>query len=358
MHAMQATNMRLRRFLLSGEAPAPADEADGAACVSAAVEQGLAALLHEQVVRQGSPWPDQALAALRDAHRWSLARGVGQLAAARRVLALLAAQGLRGLPLKGAAVAESLYDTVAERPMADVDILALDDFAGSLRVLEAAGLREGDAGDHARSLVDPETGVVVELHRSVSSCGRLFPMDAERLWARSRPATGMVPRVPSPEDLLVQLSLHAAFQHGLALRLVQFLDFRRVFERTPPRPEALLEAAHAARALPSLALSLKAASVMVGASVPAPLSEALARRLPPRLGGWLARRLAAPATLLTPASTDLLRLRWWLAGDQRWTLVRASLGGEASAPLWRSVGRSARRAATLAWRWGPYARPL
>lgn len=356
MLAVQAPNLLLRSFLLCGEPPVPADEGAGAACVAAAVEQGLSALLHERVVRHRLPWPAQALAALRDAHRAALARSIRQLEAARRVLALLAAHGLRGLPLKGAAVAESLYDCVADRPMGDVDILALDDFAAALRVLEAGGFRRGEAGDHACGLVEPETGVIVELHRSLTSCGRLFQLDAERLWSRSRPGAGQVPRLPAPEDLLVQLSLHAAFQHGLALRLVQYLDFRRLFERTPPVSEALLEAARCARAESSLALSLAAASVVVGAPVPASLSESLARFMPPRLKAWLARRVADPSTLVSPASSDLLRLRWWLAGERRWALLAAALDtGEPPVPLWRRIGRTATRAASLAWRWSPHA---
>jgi hypothetical protein len=347
----------LRRFLLSGEAPVPADEREAAACVAEAVEQGLAALLHEDVVRRALPWPPAALAALRDAHRSALARSVRQLESARRVLERLAAHGLRALPLKGAAVAESLYDGVADRPMGDVDVLALDDFAASQRVLEAAGFRERDVSDHACGLLDPESGVVVELHRSVTSCGRLFPQDAGRLWARSRPGAGRVPRLPAPEDLLVQLSLHAAFQHGLALRLVQYLDFRRVFERAPPGTEALLEAARGARAEPALALSLAAASVVVGAAVPDALAGALGRFLPARLEAWLERRVADPATLASPARADLLRLRFWLAGERRWTLLAAALwtGDEAAAPLWRRIGRTATRAASLAWRWSPHA---
>jgi hypothetical protein len=195
MLAMPNPTLRLRHFLLTAEAPIPAGEPEAAACVAAAVEQGLAALLHEEVVRRGVPWPPAALSALRDAHRSALARGVRQLETARRVMELLAAQGLRALPLKGAAVAETLYDGVADRPMGDVDVLALDDFEAALNVLVTAGFRRGDADDHACALIDPERGVVVELHRSVTSCGRLFPLDAGGVWSRSRPGAGRVPRL-------------------------------------------------------------------------------------------------------------------------------------------------------------------
>ena len=40
-----------------------------------------------------------------------------------------------------------------------------------------------------------------------------------------------MPELPSAEDLLVQLAAHAAFQHGLWLHLVQYLDFSRLLSR-------------------------------------------------------------------------------------------------------------------------------
>ena len=222
----------LRRWLLDGAAPRPRTGAEAGRLAAAAAEQGLVGLLHTDVVAQGVPWPG-GTGTLRAAHHQALARGVGQLDAAARVQALLRDRGLRSLPLKGAALAERLYDTVGHRPMADVDILALDDFAASVAALRDAGFAEAEAADHARSFVDPRSGTVVELHHSVTSPPGLFPVDAEGLWTRSVAAEGQVARVPCVEDLLVQLSLHAAFQHGLVLTLVQYLDFRRLFDAHP-----------------------------------------------------------------------------------------------------------------------------
>src|SRR4029079_19671773 len=128
---------------------------------------------------------------------------------------------------KGAALAESLYASPAERPMADVDVLALDDWPSSVRALEDAGFACAERADHAWSFVDPMTRGLVELHRTVTSCGGVFPLDAGALWSRARPACGQVRRRPSSEDLLVQIAQHALFQHGGVLWLVQWLDLRR-----------------------------------------------------------------------------------------------------------------------------------
>src|SRR4030042_1707373 len=111
--------------------------------------------------------------------------------------------------------------------MSDVDVLALERWPEAGGALREAGFAEVARGDHAWAFRDPGGHGIVELHRSVVSAPGLFPVDAEGLWARSRPGRGQLPRLPSPEDLLLPLALHAAFQHGFSLALVQWLDFRR-----------------------------------------------------------------------------------------------------------------------------------
>jgi hypothetical protein len=290
--------------------------------------------------------------ALRDAHRAALARGLRQLDLARHLCRLAARRGLRLLPIKGAALAEALYASPAERPMADVDLLALDAWPDTLRLASDAGLVPQERGDHALALVDPPTGLVVELHHALASCPALHPFDAERLWACSRPAGGLVGRIPSPEDLLVQLALHAAFQHGLGLTLVQYLDFRRLLERLAPATERVLAVAAALRAERSLAAALAAAEAVVGARIPSDLAGALERHVTPALGRFLALRLADPVTVLSPSCPPLARSRWLLARGRRLELLRATLappgpdGFERRTSLWRVACRASR----LAWR--------
>jgi hypothetical protein len=340
---------RLRRFLVHADTSALAGPGSPA-LAAFAIEQGLAGLLREQIPEAGLRWPREPLAALREAHRAALARGERQLECARRVLGRLAASGLRALPLKGAALAESLYDSVAERPMADVDILALDDGPGALQVLREAGYRPAQASDHAVALEDTETRAVVELHTSVTSCGGLFPIDRDVLW-NSRENGGKVGPRPSPEHQLVLLSLHAAFQHGLVLRLVQFLDVRRLFERARPDARRALELAREAHAGAAVALAIEAAAAVVGCSASPALRDAFGAFLPPSLQAWLARRRTQPQLFVTPAEPDLLRLRWALARGRRRTLLREALLAGAPTLGRGRVRHAAARAASLAWRW-------
>ena len=228
--------------------------------------------------------------------RADLARTLGQVGLAARALGLLEARGLRGLPLKGAVLAETVYDVESDRPMSDVDVLALERWPEGVEALREAGFVEVARGDHAWAFRDPGGSGIVELHRSVVSAPGLFPLDPEGLWARSRVGRGQLRRLPSPEDLLLQLALHAAFQHGLVLSLVQWLDFRLVLERETIDPERLLALAAAARAEVPLAAALLVAEAVVSAPLPA----ALRRPLPAGLRRWLSPRLASPLGFVSP----------------------------------------------------------
>ena len=349
----RAPRALLGRWLFTGELPAAPDAELASVLVEAAREQGLAGLLHDAIREQWVCWPDFTRAALRDADQEAFAFGLRQLDTASRVQDLLGERGVRCLPLKGSAVAERLYDSVAHRPMADIDLLVLGEWPRAVTLLEKAGFIElGEEADHARAFLDPTSGTVVELHRGVTSCARLFPLDLEATWKRRRTGIGLVKWLPSSEDLLVHLALHAAFQHGLALRLVQFLDFRRLLERESPDPALLAEVAVGARAEGAVAIALEAAQAVVGAPLGPALRELVSAWLPSGLRGYVASRLSAdPAAFLIPSVPPLARVRWELAAGRRTAFIRETLSPRSSASGPAAPGPMA-RAHRLARRWG------
>ena len=340
----------VRAWLLSGQPPAPPGP-PAAALVSAAAAQGLAGLLDGAAARSGRALPPDLAQPLRRAHLGAVAASERHLGVARRALDLLAAEGLRALPLKGAAVAGWLYDSPGERPMGDVDVLALDDWERSRRALERAGYVEQERADHARSYRAPESGVIVELHHSVTSCPGLFPCDAGELWARR--VDGPAGPRPSAEHLLVQLALHAAFQHGLAVRLIQYVDLRRLVERGAADPARVVALSRAGGAGAAVALALEAAALLVEAPVPRELRAALAPALPAGLRRWLEAAGRAPERLLEPERPPLARVRWALARGRRLRLLARTLDprepGERAG--WGRPRRVAGRALGLARRW-------
>src|SRR5262245_13767026 len=140
--------LRLLAGLQADEAPRPGDAREALALVEAAREQRLCGWLAARARARGGEWPQAALELLRHDERVLTARGLQQLARAGELQDLLLRRGLRVLPLKGAALAESVYDSVAERPMADVDLLALDGWADTVRVLQECGFVVGERADH------------------------------------------------------------------------------------------------------------------------------------------------------------------------------------------------------------------
>jgi hypothetical protein len=339
----------LRGFILTGQAPRPRDADEARALADAAREQGVASLLHHAVAKTRDGWPADVERLLRDQQKVVLVRAVRQLDLARRAALLLGQHGLRSLPLKGAAVAERLYEHVTDRPMDDVDLLVLDDWPRAVAVLREQGFEERERADHAWAFRDPVSGIVLELHHSIVSCPGLFPVDADAFWARSAASAADVRR-SSPEDLLVQLSLHAAFQHGLVLRLVQYLDFRKLLEREPIDVDRLQAAA--GPALPAVAASLEAARATVGAPISRSLEALVASRMSSGLRRFLAQHLSDPLRVLVPASAPIARARWELARGRRLDLIRRTLvSSEPRAGRWHRLGAAAARGIALVRRW-------
>ena len=160
---------------------------------STARAQGVAGLLLRAAEAEPTSWAGPLAASLAEGRRGTLVRTLGQVALAARTVALLSERGIRALPLKGASLAETVYDVESDRPMSDVDILALERWPEAVGALEAAGFVEFARGDHAWAFTDPTSAGLVELHRSVSSCPGLFPLDADGVWRRSRGS-----RMPGP----------------------------------------------------------------------------------------------------------------------------------------------------------------
>jgi len=325
MAESKAARGLLQALVAGGSLPALPRGVSAADVADSARNQGLSGLLLAAAEADPSSWAGPLVADLVAWRRGALVRGLGQVALAARVLDLLGARGIRALPLKGVVLAEVAYDAESDRPMSDVDVLALERWPEAVAVLQDAGFTEFARGDHAWAFTDRASGTLVELHRSVSSCPGLFPLDADAVWERARPGRGQLPRVSSPEDLLVQLGLHAAFQHGLVLALVQWLDFRRVLEREAVETDRLLTVARASRAEVPLAAALLVAEAVVAAPLPPTLRDRLGDSLPPGLSRWLGPRLEHPLAFVHPETTDLARVRWELMAGRRAELVWRTL---------------------------------
>jgi Uncharacterised nucleotidyltransferase len=314
----------LRDFLVTGVVPRVADE-DVPAFVSEASKQRLAGVLHEALTAKGEWGPASFRSALAKRRRSLLVRGVRQLELAARVQLVLSEQGIHALPLKGAALGEDLYEGEGDRPMADVDLLAAGRWRDARDFLERQGFAVLARADHAWAFADPVSGGVLELHHSITSCPGLFPLDGPGLVARSREGSGQVRRLPSPEDLLVHLCLHASFQHGLVLSLVQWLDFRRLLAKHRPEFGNVVAIAGRAGATAAVAVSLLAAEAVVGAPLLPDWRRWCEEKVPSGLRSWLLARRLDPLLFVDPSEPELARVRWGLVPGRRTLFISRTL---------------------------------
>ncbi len=314
----------LRQVVLGASPASPPEGCRLDRLAAAARQQGVTTFVLSAVDEGRLPWAVSLRPELAAERRSSVVRTMAQLAVAGRLITRLGDHGIRALPLKGVALAETVCQADLDRPMSDVDLLTLEHWAEANAVLGREGLLELTRADHAWAYREPGTAVVVELHRSLTSAPALFPFDPEAFWSRRRVCGGQQRFVPSAEDLLVHAALHASFQHGLVLSLVQWLDFRRILERERLDFSRLLAIAASARASVAVGVALLAAREVVSASIPASL-HLLVDRVPSRLRAWLDARLAEPLRFLAPAAPDLARLRWAMLAGRRGELVWRTL---------------------------------
>ncbi|MFZ0961737.1 MAG: nucleotidyltransferase family protein [Terriglobia bacterium] len=146
-----------------------------------------------------------------------------------QVLAKLAAAGVQVIPLKGIALAESLYDDAALRACADLDILVHPKyFAESLVILQSCGYeaRCGEPAfvhllarygkDCAMMRQDARLAYPVQVHCGLIWGGPLEQGLLDEIWseASSRPFHAAPAYAMSPEWEFLYLAVHAA-RHGL-----------------------------------------------------------------------------------------------------------------------------------------------
>lgn len=253
-------------------------------------ERGAAPLLFHRL-RHRSGVPSDALAALRGDYLAAAAESAHRDAWLGRLLRRLRAGGAEVLVLKGAWLAEAVYERPALRPMGDVDLLLrAADLDRARDLLLADGFRQrrlspfesvvtgrhhllpfsaGGAGAHK-----------VELHFQLTPrhIGMLEPLGA---WERSRPATvaGSPVRALCPEDLLTHVAVHACLQHRLAGGLPALLDADALLRAAGGALdwEGLERRARAEGSAPSVALLLALAAELLGT----PGAAGAAKRLAP-----------------------------------------------------------------------------
>jgi hypothetical protein len=244
------------------------------------------------------------------------------------VLATLKAEGIPVLVLKGAHLAEIVYRDVTLRPMGDVDLLVRrSDLLSAERVLLGLGYRPqivpGGIQDYSAHRHLPpfikDGAVPIEIHRLIDESG-CFQIDAEGLWERAR--TAWIARVEalvlSPEDLLLHLCLHAAFQHGFRVPLRHIYDIVATIQHHGPELDwrGLVRAAETSGLSRICYYALAVAESLLGAGVPAEALTALETSgCDPRMVAVIREYVLLHPTHPAPGGIqEMFQTRGWLEG--------------------------------------------
>lgn len=258
--------------------------------VGLALQQGISAGLHSvlsDLAGEISP-PTQVLAGLRQAHFEAAARSMLMLCEAQQVLSALAQQGLAVIGLKGLYLVEHVYRDVGLRNFGDLDLMVQKSaIPQAMAVLQGLGytldayFNLSDL-NHDIKHVPPmikKGGPIVELHWTILEEEEPFSIASEGLWARAVPAriANVDCLALCPEDLLLHLCLHFAYQHRLKLGLRGLLDISETLHTTTDRLDwqQVIHTAQDWGAQRVTWLALKLAAELLGAEVPGPVFSQL-----------------------------------------------------------------------------------
>lgn len=246
-HSLPARELLLRG--LRGEGVPGLSEAGWGEVIELAQRHGVAPLLHRKLKERYAElqMPDATRSRLREAYRATGIRNTRIFAQLNGILQRLGEAGIDVLVLKGAHLAELVYEEVALRPMGDVDLLVRPgDLRAATRVLRSLGYEQpGLEGSASPRFQDPVLeqkeiesfrkpgGLLLDLHYFAFIPGRAGQESAGSVWERARRIRigGAAAFALSPEDLLLHLCMHAALNHGFDVRLVNLCDIPVVVDR-------------------------------------------------------------------------------------------------------------------------------
>jgi hypothetical protein len=263
--------------------------------------------------------------------------------ALEQVLDGLATAGVPAIPVKGLVVAESLYDSLAARGAADIDVLVHPaDLPAGRQVLVDLGYRQRPEPTFTalvHEFHDPpwyvgsgNDMVRLELHWDLWA-DRFFRSDTDGLWARAAEGTflGRPTRLLSVEDVLLHLAIHRSRS---ALRLRWLCDIGELVRRYGDDLDwaAVGERADRIGARTATWMVLSLAERFLGAELPAGTLERF--RIGRAKQELLERTCGADATLRSGLPTD---------SDQTPHLTLRVFEQDGAGQIARALGSSLRR---------------
>jgi len=294
---------------------------------------GVTPLVYRQLAMRtpDSQIPVETAVILRDAYYRCHAANAHLFNELARVLACFQQAAIPVIVLKGAYLADSVYQDVGLRPMDDVDILVARESAiRGVEILKAAGFApyldftpevELPLVKHMPPL--QKDGIVIELHWDVTSPESSMRVDIPALWSRAVPFEKEHIRALalSQEDLLLHLCIHAA-HHYFFEQLRSLCDIREVITSFGDQLswDEVIVRAKGWHADHGVYLALRLTREILNAEVPVGVIQALCpQEIPPEVYDWASTRIFQTDQVLSDNFIVLMN------GDTRKSRLRAFL---------------------------------
>jgi hypothetical protein len=206
-------------------------------------ENGTSSLLYLNLSRLTDLVPAPTLAALRQRYESNVHKSLFLARELIRILDCLATRGIAAIPYKGIVLSELYYGDMALRQPGDLDLfvrrhdvartkIAVRELGYTERVPIPPEAEEDFIASGYECSFDSAAGpALLELQWALQPRFYAVDFDMEGLWARavSVEVAGRAVKTPSPEDLLLILSVHAA-KHVWG-RLIWSCDIAQILRR-------------------------------------------------------------------------------------------------------------------------------
>ncbi len=312
---------------------------------------GTSCLLYRNLSSFEEEVPAAILAALRDKYEKNVHRSLFLARELVRVLECIDELGVEAIPYKGIALSEIDYGDMGLRQAGDMDFFvraadvkkikgAVCDLGYKPRVKIPENAEADYIASGYEATFDSAAGKnLLELQWALQPRFYAVDYDMEGLFQRARAATvaGRSAKTPSPEDLLIVLSVHAA-KHVWA-RLIWLCDIAQILKRDRVDWDWIQAKVRALGVERILHISLLLTNRFLGSEIPVALEEAVRRD---KAAQGLAKEIAVSVaggisyeeeklsyfrlmTRLRERRIDRWRFWWRLAftpGPGEWTAIK------------------------------------
>jgi hypothetical protein len=252
-----------------------------------AEHHGTSSLLYQNLTRLGDIVPSNTLAALRQDYERNVYKSLFLARELIRILDCLDAIGVEVVPYKGIGMAEVYYGDMALRRSGDMDIFvrgrdvgriknAVRELGYTQRVPVPEDAEEDYIASGYECAFDSPAGKnLLELQWALQPRFYAVDFDMEGLFERAVKVSvaGRAVKTPSPEDLVLVLSVHAA-KHVWG-RLIWLCDIVQILKRGNLNWDWVQAHARQVGIERILHVTLLLANRLLAASIPAPIEQVI-----------------------------------------------------------------------------------